>query len=90
MRLAAAAAPSSQPPKILPLFVPFISQYYREYTTWKPHNHSKAIAMKACASSAKFKAGMLVENPLLSGMITAPGRRYAIRSPDTTEAATPR
>jgi hypothetical protein len=57
MRLAAAAAPSSQPPKILPLFVPFISQYYREYTTWKPHNHSKAIAMKALRFQCKVQSG---------------------------------
>jgi hypothetical protein len=39
---------------------------------------------------AAFKAGLLVENPLLSGIISAPGRRYAIRIPETTEAAAPR
>jgi len=90
MRLVADTARSSQTPAMLPHRVFFISQYQSEYTTWKPHSHSKATEMNACPSSARFKAGLLVENPLLSGMIAAPGRRYAIRSPDTTEAATPR
>jgi hypothetical protein len=67
-----------------------MSQYQSEYTTWKPHSHSKATEINACASSEKFNAGLLVVNPLLSGMSAAPGRRYAIRRPETTEAATPR
>jgi hypothetical protein len=91
IRLTAEAVRSSQTLVLLPHRVFLINQYQSEYATWKPQSHSKAIEMNACPSSAKFKVGLLVVNSRPpSGMIAAPGRRYAIRSPETTEVATPR
>jgi hypothetical protein len=70
MRLAAATA-SSQPPAILPHFVPFISQYHREYTTWKPHNHSKAILIPLGVGFGKvFKVHNVIVNASIEPQVT--------------------
>jgi hypothetical protein len=47
MRPAADVARSSHILAALPHCVFFITQYQREYMTWKPHSHSKAIEMNA-------------------------------------------